>query len=48
MDDHLAKPVTLDQLANALARWLKPDNSKPASSENSLLSAAEEPVYNGG
>ncbi|HEV2202750.1 MAG TPA: ATP-binding protein [Bryobacteraceae bacterium] len=30
MDDHLAKPVTLDQLAKALTSWLKPDASKQA------------------
>jgi signal transduction histidine kinase/CheY-like chemotaxis protein len=44
MDDHLAKPVTLDQLAKALGRWLIPDASKPASSVNKLL-PPEEPVY---
>jgi signal transduction histidine kinase/CheY-like chemotaxis protein len=45
MDDHLAKPVTLDQLAKALTRWLKPDASKPAMWEHNPLPAAEDPVY---
>jgi len=47
MDDHLAKPVTLDQLAQALARWLTPDTSKPGNRGNSLPSTAAEAVYEG-
>lgn len=30
MDDYLAKPVTLDQLATMLARWVKPGTSLPS------------------
>jgi signal transduction histidine kinase/CheY-like chemotaxis protein len=45
MDDHLAKPVTLDQLAKTLTSWLKPDTSKAVNWENSPLATVEEPVY---
>jgi two-component system sensor histidine kinase/response regulator len=43
MDDHLAKPVSRDQLASALARWVRRETPPPATSDAAAVETTAPP-----